>query len=363
MSIRKIDFVLLLDFVRRERVYFLAILLCLLITFILSGESQPPVEPPASAALQQLEARADRWNQSEKDVAVLVRYFETNPVPVIAWLGTMAVFSALFLSGCLIVILRWSSLSVRNYFTQKAEPFHPVYFSGTCLFRVGALTYVSLVLTMLVSGVLSETGLMNENGLGITQTLLLDGLVCFSIFAVIREFGISWKSFMGEKPKSIWAEIVRGLAEYASFFPWFILSMVALLAAAAFFNYEPPTHPLIEVFLEEEKGSPWIFYGAILLAAIIAPVLEEIFFRGFIYRFLKGVCGIGYAVVFSAGFFAALHGYWFTLLPIFILGVVLARLYEKRGSFIACWTFHVLHNILFTVYFFSAKAMLEAFHG
>lgn len=351
-------------FVRRERVYFLALLFCLSLTLLSSGGNYPeniPVNEP-SAELQLLEERTQNWNEKVQDPEVLLRQFSEHPFLTAAWFGSMTVFFILFLGGILTGILCLFSSRVRNYFQASPQSLALIPLTGTHFFRVSILGYVSWVLTMLLTGLMTEMGPVNENGLGIAQTLLLDGLVCFSIYAVLRDSGITWSRFMG-KPDSYWREIGRGIAEYAAFFPWFLMSLVALLGITALFHYEPPPHPLIEVFLEEENRSPWVFYGAILLASVAAPILEEIFFRGFCYRFLRGYCGAGYAIFFSAAFFAALHGSWFTFIPIFVLGAGLARLYEKRGNFIACWTFHVLHNILFTVYFFSAKAMLEAFHG
>jgi len=350
-------------FVRRERIYFLALLFCLALTLLSSrATSEDHSNTAPSAELQLLEERTQNWNEKIQDPEVLLDQISEHPFLTIAWLGSMAVFMALFFGGGLLNILYLFFPPVRNYFRDASPVLAPVLLTGSHLFRVVILAYVSWVLTMLLSGLMTQMGALNENGLGITQTLLLDGLVCFSIYAVLRDSGITWSHFMG-KPESYWREIARGIAEYAAFFPWFLISLIALLGISAWFHYEPPPHPLIHVFLEEENRSPWIFYGAILLASVVAPILEEIFFRGFCYRFLRGYCGAGYAIVFSAALFAALHGSWFTLIPIFVLGAGLARLYEKRGNFIACWTFHLLHNILFTVYFFSAKAMLEAFHG
>lgn len=359
----KLNFVHFFDFVHRERIYFLALLFCLTATLLMSQLSSDVsrVDHP-SAELELLEERTQKWNDNIKSPEAFLAQLDNQPLPVMAWIGTMTIFLLIFLSGCMIGFLSLFFSSVRKYFLERL-PFHPdIELSRTHLFRVSVLAFVAVLFSIFVTGVMMDLGMMNENALGIAQTLLLDGLVCFAIFAVLRSSGIRWGQFMG-KADAHWREILRGVAEYAAFFPWFLISLLILLGISALFHYEPPQHPLIEVFLEEQNRSPWVFYGAIALAAVIAPILEEIFFRGFCYRVLKGFCGVNPALVFSSVFFAALHGSWFTFIPIFVLGLGLARLYEKRGNLIACWTFHVLHNILFTVYFFSAKAMLETFHG
>ena len=71
------------------------------------------------------------------------------------------------------------------------------------------------------------------------------------------------------------------------------------------------------------------------------------------------VCVIGSGMAgLSAAFFASIHHSGFVFWPIFVLGIALAYLYEKRRSLIASITLHVVHNTLFIAYFFLVKQML-----
>jgi len=122
-------------------------------------------------------------------------------------------------------------------------------------------------------------------------------------------------------------------------------------------SYEPPPHPLVEVFLAEERSPGTIAYS-LFLACVAGPLFEEIFFRGFCYPAFKKRWGTGWALVLSAAFFSAIHQNLFAFLPVFILGLGLGYLYEKRGTLVPSIALHVIHNTVFIAYFFLAKEVL-----
>jgi membrane protease YdiL (CAAX protease family) len=130
------------------------------------------------------------------------------------------------------------------------------------------------------------------------------------------------------------------------------------LWVAEMLAYRPPGHPLVEIFLTEEQRAPWLIYYSIFLAVCVGPVVEEIVFRGFCYPIFKKRFGVPAGMIMSAGLFAWIHENSFAFWPIFVLGLVLAYLYEKRKSLIAPITLHVVHNGIFLAYFFLAKNFL-----
>ncbi|HYA00539.1 MAG TPA: CPBP family glutamic-type intramembrane protease [Candidatus Binatia bacterium] len=87
------------------------------------------------------------------------------------------------------------------------------------------------------------------------------------------------------------------------------------------------------VGIRSSYGGSW---GLTLLAvAIIAPVAEEIIFRGFTFRYLQGRLPLWLAVVVSAILFSAAHAAWAEpalFIPVFLGGLLLAYLYAKSGS-------------------------------
>ena len=84
---------------------------------------------------------------------------------------------------------------------------------------------------------------------------------------------------------------------------------------------------------------------AILLIGIIAPLGEELFFRGFAYRCFRTRWGPAVGAAASAALFALVHLHPVGLLPIFVVGCALAYLYERTGSLVAPFTLHAANNI------------------
>jgi len=60
----------------------------------------------------------------------------------------------------------------------------------------------------------------------------------------------------------------------------------------------------------------------------------------------------------SSAFFASSHQNIFAFLPIFVLGLGLGYLYEKRGTLVPSIVLHIVHNTIFISYFFLAKEVL-----
>ncbi|MHB8781008.1 MAG: CPBP family intramembrane glutamic endopeptidase, partial [Candidatus Geothermincolia bacterium] len=88
----------------------------------------------------------------------------------------------------------------------------------------------------------------------------------------------------------------------------------------------------------------WQLVITILVVVLIAPIVEEILFRGILYPALRKRSGIGAAVLASSVLFAVLHLNWIAFLPLTAVGVVLALLYEWRGSLVAPIVAHAVNN-------------------
>lgn len=82
----------------------------------------------------------------------------------------------------------------------------------------------------------------------------------------------------------------------------------------------------------------------ILLTTVVAPLSEEFFFRGCLYRFLKAKMPLTVALLLNGLLFAALHVSLSSLLPLIILGIVLAYAYEKTGSIKVPILMHAIFN-------------------
>ena len=100
----------------------------------------------------------------------------------------------------------------------------------------------------------------------------------------------------------------------------------------------------IENPLNESLGSSPL-WSIILFTVVLAPLLEELFFRGIVCK--KLLClGEGYAVVLSSAFFALFHGNFYQLFYAFTLGCFFSFIYVKTGKLKYTVVLHMLINFM-----------------
>lgn len=83
----------------------------------------------------------------------------------------------------------------------------------------------------------------------------------------------------------------------------------------------------------------------LLCVGIIIPIMEELIFRGLVYKRMRRRVSATRAVVSSALFFGLYHGNSVQMIYGALCGLLLAYLYEKYGSLKAPIFAHVLMNI------------------
>ncbi len=88
----------------------------------------------------------------------------------------------------------------------------------------------------------------------------------------------------------------------------------------------------------------------LLVIGFIAPLLEEIIFRGFLFGTMRNSFSPWRSMVYSSLLFAALHQSLVAFLPIFFLAMVMAYLYEKTGSLWPSIILHMANNTVATLF-------------
>ena len=93
-----------------------------------------------------------------------------------------------------------------------------------------------------------------------------------------------------------------------------------------------------------------------VLIAIVAPVGEELMFRGMLYRYLRARRGVAFGVALSAGLFALAHVVPVLIPALFALGVVLALVAERSRSIYPAIVLHALNNGISLVILYAASS-------
>lgn len=121
---------------------------------------------------------------------------------------------------------------------------------------------------------------------------------------------------------------------------------------------EPPPH---EILQRADGVLEMVIAG--LAAVVLAPIAEELFFRGFLYQALRRWRGILPGALLSALIFMVPHldprrmfdTVFVTYPIIFSLGVLLAFVYERRGSVVAPMLAHAVFNLINVTVSFAAQ--------
>lgn len=193
---------------------------------------------------------------------------------------------------------------------------------------------------------------MGENSVIILFTFFTNILVCLYVIYIncmehkqpLIGLGLTFTN---------WKSDVRdGIKKYIIAFPILILAGVITDLVCKLIGSISNEQEIAKRIVEEDSTGVLVFM--IVFGAFAAPVIEEFFFRGFLQTALNRYLGRWKAIVISSIFFAAVHLNMYVFLQIFILGVLLAYVFERTGSLIAPITIHVVHNsatFAFLLYF------------
>lgn len=134
----------------------------------------------------------------------------------------------------------------------------------------------------------------------------------------------------------------------AAFFPE-LLGMGILLLITLGFTLLLPTGGFNEL---HETTTNWGL--DIISAVILAPICEELIFRGFIFNKMLLRFSPAKAVILSSVIFGALH--LTTGISPTLVGAVLCIIYMKYQSIIPCMVIHAIHNLAVTlIKYFAAS--------
>jgi membrane protease YdiL (CAAX protease family) len=139
--------------------------------------------------------------------------------------------------------------------------------------------------------------------------------------------------------------------------PWYIgIAVVNALSSAAFNGGRLVPSNSRLIFVQRPNGVGLLLL-ALLVTAVAAPICEEIFFRGMLFRLLRTRVPLWAAVLVSAVAFGLAHAspaVSLALLPTFMfMGIVLALVYVRTGWLTNSILLHGLSNAVATIVAFN----------
>ncbi|MBL9147503.1 MAG: CPBP family intramembrane metalloprotease [Phycisphaerae bacterium] len=198
--------------------------------------------------------------------------------------------------------------------------------------------------------------------LGSVRILVAPGIFVVSLLALAwpRVRGVPWsdtRAAIGLHGGKGFREVLWGAAGYSIALPFMGLGLIAVwILTTLFGGGEAPSHPAVEQLAESGiLGTLYLFF----LACICAPIVEEIFFRGVFYRYLRDVSGgespngflsvlsILVSAIVSSAVFALVHPQGFLYAPLLAgLAVGFCMIREWRGSLVPGMIAHAITNCI-----------------
>ena len=181
---------------------------------------------------------------------------------------------------------------------------------------------------LLVAIAASLSRIADERAVGSVPTWTLAAFYVVLVGTVwyfsVRKYRVGWHSLGFRTPEARWG---------------FALAALVLLASLALFaSYKLATDQLPITWLRLPEVSPDVFgYGFDrvlngVAIVVVAPVAEEVFFRGFVLGGLVAALGDLRAALVSSALFAAMHVSVGAFVPLFAAGMLLAWLYLRTRS-------------------------------
>ena len=227
---------------------------------------------------------------------------------------------------------------------QKRPPVEDPVWTGWEVLALGAVTVflamflfplaVTLAAHKLIYPLVPLTEIVLYPGLIVLSQLLAYVVILGCMYSIVRrdrtvDFGqaIRWNW-----PRNPGVYLLLGI----------VLSLS--LQAFAYLLPIPKSLPIDQFFRTAREA-----YLLSIFGVTFAPLLEELFFRGFLYPVLARRLGMGVAVFLTALGFAAIHGAqlmysWGPVLIIFIVGLALTLVRARTKSVASSLLIHIAYN-------------------
>lgn len=210
--------------------------------------------------------------------------------------------------------------------------------------RLRTIKLREAVLAILIGFILNVVLVVIFPSLSENETLMIMPLLCFVllffIWALRGTHGLN-DDFSNLFEKDNRREI---------FYIFLINFLFVFLVVAFFANFDilygsvyPDMEPLLD--FTPNALDPLSFILEVISSVILAPILEELFFRGVLFNRLKIRTGIIAAMVISSALFAIGHEFG-GITSAFVFGICMCIIYLKTDNILMTMSIHFLNNLV-----------------
>ena len=210
-----------------------------------------------------------------------------------------------------------------------------------------ASVFACLCLGMVAIGVLRQAGVAafqssNSFATVLVATMSFQGAAWVLIFLFLKLHGVDWRSAFGLRNPNLPRALLLGIGMLVVALPIVLALQQLSVLALDKLGWHPAEQRAVDLLVAAK--SPWMRVYLAFFAVVLAPVAEEFIFRGVLFPFVKQL-GWPKLAWFGVSFlFALIHLNLPTLVPLFVLALVLTWLYDRTDCLLASITVHSLFN-------------------
>ena len=258
----------------------------------------------------------------------------------------------LFLGSSLVLWIRQIQRPESSIENDPGAPAWPISWVNFGIFICAMITCVYVVqvsasLLFFEAPAEGEASLKLTPWLAVFAVLLLQVPMLTVFYAARRFYPGLYASRLNNADLSIFVSFKKALPLFLMLLPgvW-IAALVWTKVLSGFEGFglieDLEQQDLVTLF---QGGGDPVAIGLLVIAAVVlAPIVEELIFRGCLYRFLKSQTTLLPAQIASGILFSIIHWNLLSFLPLVLVGIFLARVYEKTGSILVAIWFHAFFN-------------------
>lgn len=243
-----------------------------------------------------------------------------------------SIYLILFLIGIVNLVIYAVTLLKKQPILEQISPRTPFLLSALDTSRLFFYIFFLLFLAQIVGMFYIQIGFDTNN-----LIVIFNFIVEISIVAILIRF--LTKKMIGLSNNCGIPSIIK---LYTALLPVLMLSLFLNSFIIKTLGIQPTTNPAIDLFLLLKNK---FFIGLLILQiVVIAPIAEELLFRGLIFKLLREKTSFFVAATITSLVFSLIHRASLNILPLFVISFAFAYLYEKTQNIASPIILHAIHN-------------------
>ena len=312
-----------------KRIYIILTILCLICLMALQGQFKPSTQVTSPTII------------TKDKIADL-----SHSIPIII-IGL--IYTSLFIAGiALLVIFGIRKINDKPIISTSPKEDVPSPYPG----KLPQLLFFIMLYALIIYAV--SIGLLHSHWkLPAVNLSVLSNLVLQLGVMVIMFYLFSRKSLGFNKNNAHASDLFR---VYIAIIPILLSTLLLNSFILDVIGLKPTFNPAVGLFVKLKNK---FFICALVLEIIVlAPLVEEVFFRGIIYRILRNRFSFALAALFTSLLFALIHRVPSNILPLFVISFSLCYTYEKTKNILSPIIFHSIHNTLSITFLLVVKSVM-----